>query len=83
VYDHTKPVFENVKKHLAEVKRRGDFMLQAQRNHQQYRAALDPRHRYQLAMQAFRGQMEQPAIIDQLIERHGDQLLNTAGVPRP
>jgi len=83
VYDHTKPVFENVKNHLAEVKRRGDFMLQAQRNHQQYRAALDPRHRYQLAMQAFRGQMEQPAIIDQLIERHGDQLLNTAGVPRP
>jgi 8-oxo-dGTP pyrophosphatase MutT (NUDIX family) len=82
VYDHTKPVFENVKNHLAEVKRRGDFMLQAQRNHQQYRAALDPKYRYQLAMQAFRGQMEQPAFMDQIIERYGNDFLNIAGAPR-
>jgi ADP-ribose pyrophosphatase YjhB (NUDIX family) len=76
VYDYNKPVFENVKDHLFEVKRRGDFMLQAKRNQQQYRAALDPKYRYQLAMQAFRGQMEQPAVADQLIEQHGDKLLN-------
>lgn len=82
VYDHTKPVFENVKNHLTEVKRRGDFMMQAQRNHQQYRAALDPKYRYQLAMQAFRGQMEQPSFMDQIIERHGNDFLNIAGAPR-
>jgi hypothetical protein len=82
VYDHNKPVFENVTNHLAEVKRRGDFMLQAKRNHQQYRAAVDPKYRYQLAMQAFNGQMDQPAVMDQIIERHGNQLLNMTGVPR-
>lgn len=76
VYDHTKPVFENVKNHLFEAKRRGDFILQAKRNQQQYRAALDPKYRYQLAMQAFHGQMEQPAVADQIIEQHGDKFLN-------
>ena len=81
-YDHNKPVFENVTSHLAEVKRRGDFMLQAKRNNQQYRAALDPKYRYQLAMQAFNGQMEQPAVVDQIIEQQGDRLLNMTGVPR-
>jgi len=82
MYDHNKPVFENVTNHLAEVKRRGDFMLQAKRNQQQYRAAIDPNYRYQLAMQAFNGQMEQPAVMDQIIERHGNDFLNMAGAPR-
>jgi hypothetical protein len=75
-YDHNKPVFENVTNHLAEVKRRGDFMLQAKRNQQHYRASLDPNYRYQLALQAFRGQMEQPSFTDQIIEQQGDRLLN-------
>lgn len=82
VYDHNKPVFENVTNQLAEVKRRGDFTLQAKRNQQHYRAALDPKYRYQLAMQAFNGQMEQPAVIDQIIEQHGNQFLNMTGIPR-
>ena len=81
-YDHNKPVLENVTSNLADVKRRGDFMLQAKRNNQQYRAALDPKYRYQLAMQAFNGQMEQPAAVDQIIEQQGDRLLNMTGVPR-
>lgn len=80
-YDHAKPVFENVTDNLSDVKRRGDFMLQAKRNNQQYRAAIDPKYRYQLAMQAFNGQMEQPALVDQIIEQQGDRLLNMTGVP--
>ena len=80
-YDHAKPVFENVTDNLSDVKRRGDFMLQAKRNNQQYRAAIDPKYRYQLAMQAFNGQMDQPAVVDQMIEQHGDRLLNMTGVP--
>lgn len=82
IYDRNKPVFDNVKGNMSAMKSRGDFMLQAKRNNQQYRAALDPKYRYQLAMQAFNGQMEQPALVDQIIEQHGDRLLNMAGVPR-
>lgn len=75
-YDHTKPVFENIRGQLATIKSRGDFMLQAQRNNQIYRASLDPNYRYQLAMQAFHGQMPQPSMQDQLIERYGNSFLN-------
>ena len=81
IYDRNKPVFDNVKGNMSAMKSRGDFMLQAKRNNQQYRAALDPKYRYQLAMQAFNGQMEQPALVDQIIEQQGDRLLNMTGVP--
>lgn len=74
-YDHTQPVFENIQNQLAEIKRRGDFMLQAQRNNQTYRAAIDPNYRHQLALQAFRGTMPQPALSDQMIETYGDGML--------
>jgi len=75
-YDYNKPVFQNVQNHLQQVKQRGDFMLQAQQNQQRYRAALDPQYRYQLAMQAFRGNMPGPSWQDQLIEHYGDGALN-------
>ena len=85
-YDYNKPVFQNIQNHLQEVKQRGDFMLQAQQNQQRYRAALDPRYRYQLAMQAFRGNMPGPSWQDQLISQYGDgvmgQISNWAGGPR-
>lgn len=74
-YDHNKPVFENIQNQLAEVKRRGDFVLQANRNHQIWRSQLDPNYRYQLAIQAFRGELPQPGLTDQLIERYGDGVL--------
>jgi 8-oxo-dGTP pyrophosphatase MutT (NUDIX family) len=70
-YDHTKPVFENIQNQLAEVKRRGDFVMQAQRNNQIYRSSIDPNYRYQLALQAFHGTMPQPALLDQAIETYG------------
>jgi hypothetical protein len=75
-YDFNKPVFQNVQDHLQEVKRRGDFLLTAQRNNQLYRSALDPQYRYQQAMDAFEGRLPQPAYIDQIIERYGDQALD-------
>ncbi len=76
-YDHNKPVFENIKNQLAEVKRRGDFLLQTRRNHDIWRSQLDPHFRYQRAMQAFRGELPQPGVADQLIERYGDGALNS------
>ena len=74
-YDYTKPVFANIQNQLAQVKRRGDFIIDAQRNNQLYRAALDPRYRYQLAIKAFRGELPQESWADQFIHRHGNSLL--------
>jgi hypothetical protein len=76
-YDHNKPVFENVRDQLFEAKRRGDFMLQTERNHRVWRASLDPKYRYNLALEAFRGQTPEPGVTDQIIERYGDGILNS------
>jgi hypothetical protein len=81
VYDYNKPVFENVRDQLTEVKRRGDWMLQARRNHDRYMATISPRYRYELAMKAMRGEMEQPTFAEQTIENYGDNFLNTAFGP--
>ena len=70
-YDHNKPVFENIRAQMMKVKQRGDWILQARRNEQLYRSALDPKYRHQLALQAFHGTMPQPDYIDQIIERYG------------
>jgi hypothetical protein len=60
---------------LSSAKQRGDFALQAERNHRMWRAQLDPNYRYQLAIQAFRGQLPTPSLTDQVIERYGDGAL--------
>lgn len=82
-YDHTKPVFQNIHNQLSAIKARGDFLMQAQRNQHHYMAALNPAYRYQRAMQAIRGELQQPPFVDQLVENYGTAALNTAfGVPR-
>jgi len=81
-YDPNKPVFENLRNQLGEAKRRGDFILQTQRNQRAWQSALDPQYRYQLAMQAIRGEMPQPSVTDQLIEMYGDQALARTGLGR-
>jgi 8-oxo-dGTP pyrophosphatase MutT (NUDIX family) len=78
VYDYNKPVFENVRSQLMDVKRRGDFMINSRRNHQQYMATLSPQYRYELAMKAMRGEMEEPNLAEQVIYNNGDHLLNAA-----
>ena len=81
-YDPNKPVFENIKNQLAEVKRRGDFMLRAERNHMLWRSHLDPHYRNQLALMAYQGRYPQPSRMDQVIQRHGDEILNMFSKPR-
>lgn len=76
-YDFNKPVFENIRNHAQQIKQRGDWLLQARRNEQRYRSAIDPHYRHQLAMQAFNGQMPQPAYVDRLIEQYGNNFLGT------
>ena len=82
VYDANKPVFENLKTQAAELHRRGSFILQAKRNQHLYRAAIDPKYRYQRAMQAFNGEIEQPEMVDQLMERYGDSMMGALGHKR-
>lgn len=77
VYDHTKPVFENIRNHMLELKQRGDWIMRSRRNEQIYRSQVDPQYRHQLALQAFEGRMPQPSsYVDQLIERYGDHFMN-------
>jgi hypothetical protein len=52
-------------------------MLQAQRNNQSYQSFINPAYRHQLALQAFHGNMPQPSIVDQTIERFGGNFLGT------
>lgn len=75
-YDHSKPVFENIKAQLGEAKRRGDFIYRSEQNHRIWRSQLDPRYRHQLAMQAIRGQTPQRPLIDRVIALYGDDVLN-------
>lgn len=83
VYDYNKPVFENIRDQAMEVKRRGDFMINARQNHQRYMSALSPKYRYELAMKAMRGEMEQPTFAEQTIHNYGDHFLNMAlGAPK-
>jgi hypothetical protein len=77
-YDYNKPVFENIRDQAMEVKRRGDFMINARQNHQRYMAALSPQYRYNLAMKAMRGELEEPSFAEQTIHNYGDHFLNTA-----
>lgn len=77
-YDYNKPVFENIRDQAMEVKRRGDFMINARRNHQQYMSALSPQYRYQLAIKAMRGELEAPDPVEQAIHNYGDHFLNMA-----
>jgi len=78
-YDHTKPVFQNIQNQLTDMKQRGDFMMQAQRNHDMYMSALSPQFRHKRMLQAFRGELPQPHPLDTFIEHHGDQILGMLG----
>jgi len=82
-YDYNKPVFENIRDQMMEVKRRGDFMINARENHNRYMAALSPQYRYELAMKAMRGELKQPSFAEQTIHNYGDHFLNMAlGQPK-
>jgi hypothetical protein len=74
-YDHNKPVFQNIQNQLAEMKRRGDFIMQSRRNHEMYMSALSPQYRHQRMMQAFHGQLPQQNLFDTVVENYGDQIL--------
>lgn len=82
-YDHNKPVHENIRNQLAEMKRRGDFIMQTRRNHEMYMSALNPQYRYQRMMQAFHGQLPQQNLMDTAIEQYGDQALGYLGGNQP
>lgn len=81
-YDAQKPFMANVKNYLERVKARGDFRLMAARNNENYKATFDPNYRYQRAVDAFRNTLPMPSLTDQLIERHGNSLLDKLGMAK-
>ena len=78
-YDHNKPVHENIRAQLLDMKARGDFILRAQQNQQTYRAQLDPQYRNHLALQAIRGEQPQLDWKDRMITNYGDSAINLLG----
>jgi hypothetical protein len=78
-YNQSKPVFQNIREQMMEMKRRGDFILQAKRNNEMYMSALSPQYRYQRMMNAFHGKTPQQSPVDTLIENYGDQALAAMG----
>lgn len=82
IYDHNKPVFQNITDQLAEIKRRGDFVLRTQRNYEIYKAQVDPVYRNQIGLQAMRGQHTQPAFVDRMLEQYGGGILASLGGAR-
>jgi hypothetical protein len=79
IYNHNKPVFQNIQDQLLEIKRRGDFVLRTQRNYDIYKSQVDPVYRNQIGLQAMRGQLAQPAFSDRMLEQYGDGILASFG----
>lgn len=75
-YNYNKTVMENIQDQAMMVKRRGDFMREAKKNHQRYMAALDPKYRYELAMKAMNNELEEEPMVDRVIGQYGDGLIN-------
>lgn len=79
VYDQSKPVYQNVVDHVFKAKQRGDFILRSQQNAHNYKAMLDPRYRYQVAMQAVDGTLPQMDPLDKTVQMYGNDIFDTIG----
>ena len=79
VYDESKPVYQNVVDHVFKAKQRGDFILRSQQNAHNYKAMLDPRYRYQVAMQAVDGTLPQMDPLDKTVQMYGNDIFDTIG----
>jgi 8-oxo-dGTP pyrophosphatase MutT (NUDIX family) len=75
--DRSAGVWKNFIDHLKKVKQRGDWQAQAQQNDHAWRAELVPGYREQMNLALARGQFPKPGVATQIIQRHGDSVLNT------
>jgi hypothetical protein len=77
VFDHGKPVYENVVDHLLKAKQRGDFILASRMKAHQYRSMLDPRYRYEMAQAAATGTLPQMNTFDKATQLYGNDVFDT------
>ncbi|NDE18498.1 hypothetical protein EBZ80_26690 [bacterium] len=77
VFDHGKPVYENVVDHLMKAKQRGDFILASRMKAHQYRSMLDPRYRYEMAQAAATGTLPQMNTFDKATQLYGNDVFDT------
>ena len=72
-------LWKNFINHLRKVKQRGDWQLNAEQNSHGLLAELNPAYKQQLYTALARGQYPQPSTTAQVIQRHGDNILNYLG----
>jgi hypothetical protein len=77
VYDHDKPVFQNVTNHLVKAHQRANFILQSRQKAHMYRMQLDPQYRHQIATQAFHGTLPQMNTTDKVMQLYGNDIFDT------
>jgi ADP-ribose pyrophosphatase YjhB (NUDIX family) len=75
-YDKNQTVWQNVVKHLKNVKHRGDWQQTADQNADDLKAELDPNYKLQRNMAIARGEYPKPNIATEIVRRHGDGVLN-------
>lgn len=74
--DRSAGLWKNFINHLKQVKQRGDWQAQAQHNDHAWRAEFIPGYREQMNLALARGQFPKPGVATQIIQQHGDSVLN-------
>jgi hypothetical protein len=77
VYDHNKPVYQNVVDHLRKAQERADFILASRQREHIYRTQLDPRYRYQMAQMAIHGTLPRMNPADKAMQLYGNDAFDS------
>lgn len=77
VYDHTRPVYENVINHLRKAQERADFILASRNRQHIYRMQLDPNYRYQVAQMAIQGTLPRMNPTDKAMSLYGNDIFDS------
>lgn len=77
VYDHTRPVYENVINHLRKAQERADFVLASRNRQHVYRMQLDPHYRYQVAQMAIQGTLPRMNATDKAMRMYGHDIFDS------
>lgn len=77
VYDHNKPVYQNVVNHLRKAQERADFILTSRNREHIYRMQLDPNYRYQMAQMAIHGTLPRMNPTDKVMSLYGNDIFDS------
>jgi 8-oxo-dGTP pyrophosphatase MutT (NUDIX family) len=77
VYDHNKPVYQNIVDHLRKAQERADFVLASRNREHIYRTQLDPQYRYQMAQMAIHGTLPRMNPTDKAMQLYGNDIFDS------